>query len=108
MINVGEQEAFQLIDNAAGIFYGLTYLALFAVPLFGLGRTEARAPYWLRGLAAMGLATTALYVVLSVLPIVSVESRLSFALKISVLVVGANAVGTALYLRGRRSTSVRS
>ncbi|HTR77290.1 MAG TPA: APC family permease, partial [Gemmatimonadaceae bacterium] len=33
---VHEQEAYQLLDNAAGIFYGLTYLVLFAVPLIGL------------------------------------------------------------------------
>jgi amino acid transporter len=102
MINVGEQEAFQLIDNAAGIFYGLTYLVLFAVPLVGLARTGQRAPLWLRVLAAAGFATTALYVVLSVLPIVDVVSRAAFALKISVLVVGANLTGAALYLRERR------
>lgn len=103
MTNVGEQEAFQLIDNAAGILYGLTYLVLFAVPLVGLVRTGERAPIWLRVLAASGFATTTLYVVLSVLPIVSVVSRVAFALKISVLVVGANAIGAALYLRERRA-----
>jgi amino acid transporter len=103
MFNVGEQEAFQLIDNAAGIFYGLTYLVLFAVPLVGLARTGQRAPLWLRVLASLGLAVTALYMVLSVIPIVSVVSRLAFALKISVLVAGANAVGVGLYLRKRRA-----
>jgi len=102
MTNVGEQEAYQLIDNAAGILYGLTYLVLFSVPLFGLGRTGERAPLWLRGLALSGLATTVLYVLLSVLPIVDVVSRLAFALKISVLILGANAIGTGLYLRERR------
>ncbi|HVT37508.1 MAG TPA: hypothetical protein VHE78_00555 [Gemmatimonadaceae bacterium] len=108
MINVGEQEAFQLIDNAAGIFYGLTYLVLFAVPLVGLARTGQRAPVWLRVLAAAGFATTALYVVLSVLPIVDVVSRMAFALKISVLVVGANLIGAGLYSRERRKATVES
>ena len=102
MINVGEQEAFQLIDNAAGIFYGLTYLVLFAVPLLGWRTSADRAPLWLRGLALAGFATTTLYVVLSVLPIVDVTSRMAFALKIILLVVGANAVGVALYARERR------
>ena len=38
-IGVGLQEAFQLIENAAGILYGFTYLSLFAVPLFGAHRS---------------------------------------------------------------------
>ena len=39
LIGVGKQEAFQLLWNSAGIFYALTYLAMFAVPLWGLTRT---------------------------------------------------------------------
>src|SRR4029079_16718933 len=39
MSNVGEQEAFQLLQSSGGILYGLSYLVLFAVPLVGLGRT---------------------------------------------------------------------
>jgi glutamate:GABA antiporter len=106
MAGVGEQEAFQLLDNAAGIFYGLTYLVLFAVPLVGL--RNARAPLWLRAAALAGLATSALYVVLSVVPIIAVESRLAFALKIGGVVVGANLLGAALYVRARRRTAIRS
>lgn len=101
MINVGEQEAFQLLDNAAGILYGLTYLVLFAVPLIGLARTGERAPLWIEVAAAAGFATTVLYVILSVLPIVSVVSRVAFAVKIGGLVVAANLAGAALYLRAR-------
>lgn len=102
MTNVGEQEAFQLIDNAAGIFYGLTYLVLFSVPLFGLAATGERAPRWLRALAVSGLAMTVLYVILSTLPIVDVASKFAFAMKITVVVVGANVIGVGLYLRERR------
>lgn len=103
MMNVGEQEAFQLLDNAAGILYGLTYLVLFAIPLVGLARTGERAPRWIAVAAAAGFATTVLYVVLSVLPIVSVVSRVTFAVKISSLVILANAVGAFIYLRARRA-----
>ena len=39
---VGEQEAFQLLENAAGIFYGLTYLVMFAIPLIGLRTCRIR------------------------------------------------------------------
>jgi amino acid transporter len=95
---VGEQEAFQLLDNAAGILYGLTYLVLFAVPLFGLARTGRRAPLWIRIAAAVGFATTSLFVVLSVLPIVTVDSPLAFAAKIGGTVVVANVIGAVLYL----------
>lgn len=102
MIDVGEQEAFQLIDNAAGIFYGLTYLVLFSLPLLGARANLGRFPLWLRALAAAGFGTTLLYVVLSVLPIVPVASQAVFALKITALVVGANVVGIGLYLGGRR------
>ena len=103
MTNVGEQEAFQLLDNAAGILYGLTYLVLFAIPLVGLARTGERAPRWIAVAAAAGFATTVLYVILSVLPIVSVASPFAFAVKISSLVILVNAAGTFIYLRARRA-----
>jgi amino acid transporter len=102
MIGVGAQEAFQLLENAGGILYAFTYAALFAIPLFGLGRTGQRAPLWIRISAAIGLATTVLYVVLSVLPIVSVKSWLVFALKVGGTVVVANVIGAALYVVRRQ------
>jgi hypothetical protein len=45
---------------------------------------------------------TALYVTLSVLPIIPVGSRTVFALKIVGLIVATNIVGVALYVSGRR------
>jgi glutamate:GABA antiporter len=44
LIGVGKQEAFQLLWNSAGIFYALTYLAMFAVP-FGLARSRVTVPW---------------------------------------------------------------
>jgi amino acid transporter len=98
MLGVGEQEAFQLLENAGGILYALTYAALFAVPLIGLARTGQRAPLWIRIAAAIGLVMTVLYVFLSVLPIVTVESWLVFALKVGGTVVVANVLGAVLYV----------
>jgi glutamate:GABA antiporter len=98
----GEQEAFQLLANAAGILYGLTYLVLFAVPLVGLGRTGQRAPLWIRIAAAVGFATTTLYVVLSVVPIVAVESQVAFAVKVGGTVIAVNVIGVLIYLRRRQ------
>jgi hypothetical protein len=108
MLGVGEQEAFQVLDNAAGVLYGLTYLVLFAVPLVGLVRTSRRAPVWIRIAAGIGFLTTALYIVLSVLPIVAVESRLLYAVKIGGTVVVVNLVGGVLYLARRPRTDVTS
>lgn len=97
LIGVGHQEAFQLLWNASGIFYALTYLVLFATPIFGLS-----APVWLKAAALSGFLMTLAFVVLSILPIVQVESRVTFALKISTVIVVTNAAGVALFLRQRR------
>jgi amino acid transporter len=102
MTNVGEQEAFQLLQNVSGILYGFSYLVLFAVPLVGLARTGRRAPVWIRVISAAGFAMTMLYVVLSVLPIVSVTSRAVFAAKVGGTVILTIVIGAVLYRLGRR------
>ena len=102
---VGEQEAFQLLDNAAGILYGLTYLALFALPLVGArgpGAVLPMASLWLKLAAGAGFATTILFVTLSIFPIIDVPSWLSFAAKISGVVVGVNVLGALVYLAAQR------
>ena len=48
---------------------------------------------------------TALYVGLSVLPIIPVGSRTVFALKIVGLIVVTNLIGVGLYVLGRRGVS---
>ena len=100
LVGVGKQEAFQLLWNSAGIFYGLTYLAMFAVPLFGL--RHAPAPWWVKLCAVSGFMMTALFVTLSVLPIIPVGSRTVFALKIIGLIVVTNLIGLGLYAFGAR------
>ena len=107
LIGVGKQEAFQLLWNSAGIFYALTYLAMFAVPLWGLARAPARPPWWIKLCALSGLLMTILYISLSVLPIIPVGSRTIFALKIVGLIVVTNAIGVALYASGRRRARAR-
>jgi amino acid transporter len=104
LIGVGKQEAFQLLWNSAGIFYALTYLAMFAVPLFGLKRAHVRPPGWVKLCAWSGLLMTAMYVGLSVLPIIPVGSRTVFALKIAGLIVLTNVVGFGLYASRQRRT----
>jgi hypothetical protein len=103
LIGVGQAEAFQLVFNASGIFYGLTYVGMFAIPLFGLRRVTPRPPLWLRLTSLSGLLMTMLYIVLSVFPIIKVESVSTFALKITMMVVAMNLVGIGILLSaGRR------
>jgi amino acid transporter len=110
---VGEQEAFQLLDNAAGILYGVTYLVLFALPLLASRSSTSawpRAPLPLKISAVVGLLTTVLFVILSVFPIIDVPSWRVFALKISSVVIGLNILGWLVYASGgrRRNRSWRS
>jgi amino acid transporter len=104
LVGVGKQEAFQLLWNASAIFYALTYLVMFAVPIAGVA--ALRGPLWLRIAAASGFLMTLLFVTLSILPIVAVGSQLVFALKISSVVVATNAIGAALFLRSRRGATL--
>jgi glutamate:GABA antiporter len=102
LIGVGKQEAFQLLWNASAIFYALTYLVMFAIPLVGRHEVHGATPAWLRIAALSGFLMTLLFVVLSILPIIQVESRLTFALKISSLIVLSNALGLLIFLGKRR------
>jgi amino acid transporter len=104
LVGVGQQEAFQLLWNASAIFYALTYLVMFALPLVGLRNSGPRPPLWLKLAAASGFAMTLLYVTLSILPIVNVKSPLVFSLKICGVIAVTNVIGFVLYRRQRRST----
>jgi amino acid transporter len=99
-IGVGKQEAFQLLWNGSVIFYALTYLVMFAIPIVGI-RDQPAAPLWLRVAALSGFLMTLLDVVLSILPIVQVGSRIAFAAKITTLVVATNVIGLIVYRRAR-------
>ncbi|MDT7809540.1 MAG: glutamate:GABA antiporter [Acidobacteriota bacterium] len=102
LVGVGMQEANQLLDNAAGIFYALTYVALFAVPLFAARRVGLRAPLWLKVASASGLIVSLLYIALTVFPIVEVVNPFAFAAKLVAVTLAFNLAGAALYRLGRR------
>jgi amino acid transporter len=102
LIGVGKQEAFQLLWNASGIFYALTYLVMFAIPMIGR-RGRAPAPLFIRVAALSGFVMTLLNVVLAIVPIVQVESRLAFAAKLLTLVAVTNAIGLVIFQRSRRA-----
>ena len=106
-MGVGVQEAFQVLENAAGIFYAFAYLALFAIPLFAVRRLAERPPLWLRGASVMGFAISAMYCVLSVFPIIDVKDWHVFTAKVITVLAGTNLVGLAIYLNGRRRARAR-
>jgi amino acid transporter len=106
LLGVGQAEAFQLLFNASGIFYALTYVVMFAIPIIGLRGVTPRPPIWLRVASASGLAMTVLYVVLAVFPIIKVESVGLFAAKISLVIVIANLVGVGILESARRRLRV--
>src|SRR5262249_16397288 len=108
-IGTGNQEAFQLLDNTSGIMYALTYLVMFAIPLIG----AAEKPLWsVRCAALSGFLMTLLYVVLSIFPIIDVESPWLFTAKIVVVAGGLQCAGGAYYwlrsTRRKREVHVRS
>lgn len=96
LIGVGHAEAFQLIFNASGIFYAITYVVMFSIPLFGLRNVTPGPPLWLRLASWSGLLMTLLYIVLSVFPIIAVASVATFALKITATIVVMNLVGVGI------------
>jgi glutamate:GABA antiporter len=97
MTGVARQEAFQLFNNASGIFYALPYLAMFALP-FAL----KDVPMGVRITSASGFLMTLLYVTLSIFPIVEVGSRVLFTAKICGVILVGNLVGVAIFELARR------
>jgi amino acid transporter len=102
LIGVRHAEAFQLLFNASGIFYALTYVVMFAIPLFGLRGVSPRPPLWLQLASWSGLLMTLLYIGLSVFPIIKVDSVSTFALKIVLLIGVMNLVGVGILASARR------
>ena len=101
-IGAGIQEAFQLVDNAANVFYGIVYFTMFAIPIFGEAAIRSGAPIWLRIAAICGAVVSLSAIFFTIYPIIDVPSTLSFAVKIIAVTGIANAVGVAIYLIGRK------
>lgn len=102
-IGAGVQEAFQLVDNAANVFYGIVYIVMFALPLIGAASIRTAAPIWLRIAALAGLSVCLLAIVFTVYPIIDVPSPLAFAIKIIAVTLIANMVGVAIFIAGQRT-----
>jgi amino acid transporter len=97
MTGVARQEAYQLFNNASGIFYALTYLAMFALPF-----VLKDVSMGVRVASASGFLMTLLYVALSIFPIVEVGSRVLFTAKICGVILLGNLLGIAIFELARQ------
>jgi glutamate:GABA antiporter len=104
-IGAGIQEAFQLVDNAANVFYGIVYFMLFAIPIFGASSVRSSAPLWLRIASVCGCGVSLLAIFFTVYPIIDVPNPLIFGTKIAVVAIIANALGAAIFVIGRRKAA---
>lgn len=94
---VARQEAYQLLNNASGIFYALPYLAMFALPF-----VPKDVSMGVRIASGSGFLMTLLYVALSIFPIVEVGSRALFTTKICGVILAGNMIGVAIFEFARR------
>ncbi len=108
MLGVREQEALQLLNSASSAHYGIAYIALFAIPLFGAARLRQRLPCWLFVPALAGLVSSGIAVLIAVYPIIDVVSNLEYASKIVGVVIIANIVGVLIYALRRSPVNVES
>jgi amino acid transporter len=102
MLGVREQEASQLLAGASIALYAITYVVLFALPLLGSRALRSALPTWVKLASLCGLVSSLVALVVTVYPIVSVTSRLEYALKISAVVALSNLAGVVIYRAGRK------
>jgi glutamate:GABA antiporter len=104
LIGVGEQEAYELLLTWGFTFYGIAYLALFAIPLFAPKSRGIRPGVGLRVAAASGLIVTFSFVILSIFPVIQVESESRYSWKIAGGVLIANVFGWMIYRAGKQKS----
>jgi amino acid transporter len=101
LVGVGQQESYELLLTWSFTFYGIAYLALFAIPIFSPKARGLRPNLWVRVAATSGLFVTLLFVALSIFPVIDVDSSWRYSLKIAGVVLGANLLGWVVYRVGQ-------
>jgi len=102
LVGVGAQEAYELLLTWSFAFYGLAYLAMFAIPILARRDRGLRPRLWLRLAAGSGFLVTFVFVLLSVFPIIEVKNRNAYSLKSIAIIMGANAFGFLVYRLGKQ------
>jgi amino acid transporter len=105
-VGVHAQEAFQVLSNASLTHYELMYMAMFAIPLVGIGSLRKLLPAWLKWVSLAGFSASLFSLLTSVFPFVDVVNPLGYAAKIAGTVVMSNTVALIFYkMRNREVTS---
>ena len=99
VLNAERQEAFQILQSTAGVFFASTYLVMFSIPLLG----RIPSPPLIRVAALCGFVVTAVFFVLAFVPIVEVRSPARFAGTIAGVVLVANALAVLQMKMPRRT-----
>jgi amino acid transporter len=99
MLGVHEQEAMQLLQNASTAHYGITYVALFALPLWGAARIRRGLPLWVKLASVAGFLSSSVAVLIAVYPIINVSSPVSYGIKIIATVAVSNLLAFWIYRR---------
>src|SRR5215469_7210125 len=102
MLGVREQEAYQLLSAAAIALYAITYIVLFALPVFGSRALRTALPGWVKLASVGGLIASVISLLIAVYPIVDVTSRWEYAAKISAVVLVSNLAAIVIYRVGQR------
>ncbi|HEU5239591.1 MAG TPA: APC family permease, partial [Pyrinomonadaceae bacterium] len=102
LIGVLEEEAFQIQDNAATMFYALIYIVLFAIPFVAINRFGMKTPLWLKLASASGLLVSLIAGFYAMFPVKKVAQPRAFALKVFAVVLISNAIGVAIYKFDKR------
>ena len=102
LIGVLEEEAFQIQDNAATMFYALIYIVLFAIPFVAINRFGMKTPLWLKLASASGLLVSLIAGFYAMFPVKEVAQPRAFALKVFAVVLISNAIGVAIYKFDKR------
>lgn len=102
LIGVGHEESYELLLTWSFTFYGIAYLAMFAIPIFSRTERGLRPNWWVRVASGSGLLVTLLFVLLSVFPIIDVGNSSRYSLKIASVVIGANALGWIIFQTGAK------
>jgi amino acid transporter len=99
LIQVGEQEANQILVGAGMACCGMYYLTMFAVIARGKWKPGGHAPLWLRYAVCAAAGVTVLAVVLNVVPIVDVAHPIVFGVKVAATLAAINVAGVWVYRR---------
>jgi amino acid transporter len=103
LIGANADEAYELLLTWSYVFYGLTYLVMFAIPLLARKELGLRPGWWLGLAATSGFLVTFVFVVLSAFPIINVRNNGWYELKMIGVVVGLNLMGVLTYRIRKRA-----